>query len=341
MEQEQVASTLSRVALEAVDGGLHLSWEVEGAPVAVRVSAGVTPVALEHRLVTDVPAGVTQAVLPGLGPQERQYVSVALEGSREAVVVGERRLAFEGPTNFRDIGGYAVAGGGRTRWGRVFRSDGLHRFNAADLAAFGRLGVRRVYDLRGEVERSSSPDPVESVHLPLLDWYADEAGPDLMNLRTVAAAETLLHDVYVGMLRHSAGAFGDLLGRLATPEGLPAVLHCAGGKDRTGMATALLLGSLGVGRDAVLDDYELTGRFRNAEHEPLLVRLLLAAGIPDQVVVAFLGSPRWAMAGALDWLDREHASVEAYLLGPGGMAPDQLSSLRCLLVERSLPLEGA
>src|SRR5437764_15186872 len=68
----------------------------------------------------------------------------------------ERWLTLQGASNFRDLGGYR-AGGGRTRWGLVFRSDAPHRLTGADLAEVARLGLRVVYDLRTDAERDRSP----------------------------------------------------------------------------------------------------------------------------------------------------------------------------------------
>ena len=173
---------------------------------------------------------------------------------------------------------------------------------------------------------------MESVPISLLEWYTGNEVKDLLQVRTAQDAEGVLRDMYVGMLDHAAPAFGRLLARLGDESSLPAVLHCAGGKDRTGLSAALLLDVVGVDRATVLDDYELTGRFRTADHEPLLMRLLTSAGLPDEVARAFLGSPRWAMSEALEHLDEVLGGSEAYLLGPAGMAPAHLASLRELLV---------
>jgi protein-tyrosine phosphatase len=308
----------------APDGLIEVSWELTG-DADVDLGIGRTPVALEHAHVARVTAGTTRASVPA-GPGERHYVSVVPVGSADVVVVGDRRLAFEGVTNFRDLGGYRTAQGRWARWGRVYRSDGLHRFTATDLEIFNRMGIKVVYDLRGSAERSMYPDPVASVPVPL--WDETGAAPTFLLARTAHDAEQALHTIYLGMLGKSGPLFGRLLGHLAEPEGLPAVFHCHGGKDRTGMAAALLLSVLGVDRESVLDDYELTGRWRNAEHEPELVKIMMKLGLTQEAVTGFLGSPRWAMAGALSWLDAEHGSVEGYLRGPGGMDAATLEALR-------------
>src|SRR5262249_21326846 len=115
-------------------------------------------------------------------------------------------------------------------------------------------------------------------------------------------------------------------------DGLPAAFHCHGGKDRTGVVAALLLDALGVDRDVVLDDYELTARYRRREHQESTFGRLLASGMSPEAAAGVLSSPRWAMARALDELDDRQGGIEASLTGPAGMAAADLQALRARLV---------
>jgi len=172
-----------------------------------------------------------------------------------------RRVPFAGALNFRDIGGYPVAGGGMTRWRAVYRSDSLHFLTGADLAAFDALGVTTIYDLRRPDEVASFPGPRDHVRLQIPNGDLAASAPGLQTRRD---GEVWLAADYLSMLATAGPAFGRLLSRLADDAELPAVVHCLGGKDRTGMVIALLLCALGVDRETVLDDYELTSRFQVA-----------------------------------------------------------------------------
>lgn len=121
------------------------------------------------------------------------------------------------------------------------------------------------------------------------------------------------------MLASAAASFGELFSRLADPERLPAVIHCLGGKDRTGLSVALLLTALDVPRQVVLDDYQLSGDYRGAACAPEVVELFVGSGIARQAAEGLVGAPRWVMARALAELDETYAGIEGYLLGPGGM----------------------
>ena len=242
---------------------------------------------------------------------------------------GIRRVPFAGALNFRDIGGYLVTGGGMTRWRAVYRSDSLHYLTDADLAAFDALGIKTVYDLRRPGEIAQFPGPRGHVHLEIPG--GDLATCSTASLRTRQDGEEWLAADYRSMLAGSAPAFGRLLTRLGEDGNRPAVVHCLGGKDRTGMAIALLLTALGVDRGTVLDDYELTSRC-HASRVPEVVEAFTQLGIGAPAAQALMSTPRWAMAGALRELDQVHGGIREYLLGPGGMAPQSLSTLRETLV---------
>jgi protein-tyrosine phosphatase len=335
-----VHPVVTRVVVEPDDadpGVLVVGWELEGADTDVELAVGPTPEAIDHAHPTRVGAGTTTTRLRGRGA-DACYVSVAPAGSGSAVVAGVRRVPFEGVQNFRDLGGYRTVDGGRTRWGRVFRADSLHKLTVGDRELFERLGLRVVYDLRGDREREVNPTVADAVHLPVVGHVRSE-GDDEATARAAlleaSDGERVLAELYVGMLVHSAPLFGSLLRGLAAPDGLPAVFHCHAGKDRTGMVAALLLLAVGVSRADVLDDYELTRRYRTSDHQQDSLANLLRLGMAPEAAAGVLATPRWAMEQALDALEGEHGGIDAYLAGPVGLDADTLAQLRTATVERA------
>jgi protein-tyrosine phosphatase len=326
-----MATTLQDVRVDRdEDGVLVVRWSVDE-ETSVDVATGASPAATSH--TPFAPGTVGTAVrLDGLGP-ERTYISLTPAGG-EPVVVAERRVTFAGITNLRDLGGYATAEGGTTTWGRVYRADALHKLTAADLDTFGALGVRTVYDLRGDVERTEFPGPVESLHVPIVGRPADAPAPVRSTEMTPEDGERMLRDMYVGILEHSATQIGAILRGLADPDTVPAVFHCHGGKDRTGVVAAVLLLGLGVDRDTVLDDYEATRRYRTIEDQQDSLANILASGVSPEAAASVLGTPRWAMAAAVDAVDEVHGGIEAFLTGPVGLTPPELAALRARLVDR-------
>ena len=111
---------------------------------------------------------------------------------------------------------------------------------------------------------------------------------------------------------------------MAEPAHLPAVFHCTAGKDRTGLTAALVLSALGVDDGQVLDDYELSNRFRSAVRLGEIRPVLAEKGIDIERYLPLFTAPRRSMAAALAGLRATYGSVEDYLTGPAGAAPADL-----------------
>jgi protein-tyrosine phosphatase len=99
------------------------------------------------------------------------------------------------------------------------------------------------------------------------------------------------------------------------------------------MVAALLLSVLGVSDADILDDYELTSRYRSPDRtEAFITRLRDERGVTPEVAAAILRTPRWAMEGALAQLNRRYGGIEGYLVGPAGVDPSVPALLRSLLL---------
>ena len=283
-----------------------------------------------HGLTVSAEAGT---VVIDDAPAGLRYVSVRPSGGGHAVIAGERNLGLLGPCNFRDLGGYRGAGGARVRWGQVFRSDTL-ALEDEDLEVFAALGIRAVYDLRSDRERETSPNrlPEGANVVELVALISQDSSPPSLEALQVDG-ESFLAGIYMHMLERSAVGFGRILSGLADGGRLPAVFHCAAGKDRTGMVAALLLSVLGVDEGEILDDYELTSRYRRPERiAATKARLEGEYSVPAEVVAGILRTPRWAMESTLAEVRRRYGSVEGYLTGPAAVDPSVPGKLRQLLL---------
>lgn len=251
----------------------------------------------------------------------------------------QRVIALEGGTNFRDLGGYGTSDGGRVRWGLVFRSAALDRLTASDLVAIERLGLRVVYDLRGDWERDAAPsvlpDGVRCELLPIGGTAAQtkELTDLVLEGKLGEVPPDFLVRIYEAMAEVAAPTFGRLLTALADPDGSPALIHCTAGKDRTGMGAALLLSVLGVDEETIVDDYELSAAHYTDRQVARLRVKLADAGIDVERYRAVFGAPRHAIAALLATLRARHGSVEGYLEEEAGVAPEVFSELRARLVE--------
>ncbi len=150
----------------------------------------------------------------------------------------------------RDLGGLPTAGGGRIRPGALIRSDSLQYLSAAGVDAVRRADVSRVLDLRSKAELEHAPTPF--THDPLGHWVPvqDPADPPHGMHTIVAVCNDMLD-------RHPERFAEALLAIAEAPPGA-VVVHCHGGKDRTGMVVALALSTAGVPVDEIVADYFVT-----------------------------------------------------------------------------------
>ena len=181
----------------------------------------------------------------------------------------ERILSFQGGCNFRDIGGYRTETGASTRWGKVYRTGVLSYFTADDHAPLKNLQVRSICDLRRAEEREREPTRWPDTATNGLSWDDGDLAP---TIRAFAADRprnaTGMFDSMVALYRAlpawMAPRINGMYSAIAKGD-VPLIVHCAAGKDRTGVAVAVLLRSLGVPEDTVIEDYLLTNSSTNFE----------------------------------------------------------------------------
>lgn len=226
---------------------------------------------------------------------------VSDQASIETVLVPDaepgRWIILDGANNTRDIGGYITADGRTVRRSLVYRSGELAALTPVGCDAFAQLGVRRVIDFRNRL----APSPLfggdavcvyESAAMSLLPVLNDPS--------------EVPEERYIQTVSRYADSYRQAFELMADPANLPLLCHCAAGKDRTGIMMVLLLTLLGVDRDTVIADYELSE--------------LVAGDISTGCVVELL-----------DEIDRQ-AGIEAYLANIGVSLATQ-EAIRSLLLE--------
>lgn len=246
------------------------------------------------------------------------------ELDRVAAVVDhpERRVPFANVFNFRDLGGYALADGRTTQWGRIFRADGLQRLDDADLELVDAIGIRTVIDLRTSNEindRGAFPVakyPVSYHHLSIIDATWMETGVPEFPDDEQGGIDFLIW-AYRDMLDQGADKFAQAIATLSLPGNGPTVFHCAAGKDRTGILAALVLGGLGVDHEVIAQDFGLT------RHSMERMRTWLGVNNPEALddmnrrPKHMFGAHPDAMRQILADIDATHGGVRGYLSSIG------------------------
>lgn len=229
----------------------------------------------------------------------------------------DRSIVLAGGCNFRDLGGYRGHEGRTVKWRTLFRSGVLDRLTDDDCAVISQLGITTVIDFRGNGEREQRPSkPFGAARTWARDYGLSRA--DYSKPARVATSEQRLRGMlaaYKAMLDEQAEGYRVLLQTLDEAEG-PILFHCTGGKDRTGIAAAVILDLLGVSREVILEDYSLTNAclVRDAAvlHDP-------ATPIPPELRAA---DPTY-LATMFARLDEDFGGSEAYIEKLG--LDDQLS----------------
>lgn len=240
----------------------------------------------------------------------------------DSVTTDEARILYlEGAVNVRDLGGLSAVDGQMVRRGQIYRSDVLYRLTAADGEKLQALGIQTVIDLRsrGEVE-----------HYPVSPLVA--AGVRHINIPLVldppVACATMLED-YLLLLRHTGKAFREIFDHLAR-DLYPVVINCFAGKDRTGLASALILGALGVSDETIVADYALSERHM-ARHLDLH---RASDDTPDHTgaLPDWLAATPETMAMTLSVITKDWGSVRGYLRAIG-VTDHDLQQICAVLLE--------
>jgi protein-tyrosine phosphatase len=260
-------------------------------------------------------------------------------GERRVIGNGaSRAVVLEGAFNVRDLGGFAGLDGRIVRRGQVFRSAALSSLTEADVATLSALGLKLVVDLRSTGERLHRPS-----RLPTETWARDYDNSDADLVRalrepgvTALEVRERMATAYADLIDEQAVSFAMLFQRIAGGA-VPILFHCAAGKDRTGIAAALLLTLLGVSRTDVEADYlqslDAVGRILDDARAALSV-----SGVPDideAVLAPVLGVERGYLDTLFDTVGRRFGSVEGYVEERLGLSVNDVEAIRRRLLDPS------
>jgi protein-tyrosine phosphatase len=251
----------------------------------------------------------------------------------------QRHYNLPGLINFRDLGGYPVidlAGKPRhVKAGRLFRAGHFHDVDDSTQQVLQQLGIDRIFDLRNSKEREKRPNRFAETHAPVIHnleldpgsgatWQgvfkrSNDAEKIALDTQQV---EQVMCTLNTSLVTDHAAVYRKMFEVLLAHEPQAAVFHCASGKDRTGIAAALLLAALGANRDTIVADYLLSNEYLDAQHH--IARAMTDFGnvlsMTDSTALQALYEVRAAyINAALDSIDAEYGGIDAYLAGAMGL----------------------
>ena len=269
-------------------------------------------------------------------------------------------IPVNGIINARDLGGYIMQDGRRLRDGMLIRSAHLADASDEDLQYLSSIPISKVIDFRKDIEMNGKTDRMvpgaEYIRLEIdasgkivsqatedeKRLFTGNKQFDVKKFMVMAAfnpmAQRIAQQMYPNLTndpecRKQFKQFFRLI--LDTANG--AILyHCTQGKDRTGFASALILAALGADRDTIVADFDATNRVYEEDVRQCCQNVLLMGGKENEIatVKSFLGANTDNFIKALESIDREFGSMEAYLKGPIGLTDQDILSLRERYLEK-------
>lgn len=246
--------------------------------------------------------------------------------------------------NMRDLGGIPAADGKVVAYGRLVRGGHLHKLKVKDAAALReQLGVAHIIDLRSPSELEEKPDVVpDGVKYSYFPSLTNEQNPSINKhnrtselkriMKTEGGAIKYLSDIYRLLISQelSIESHKNVLNALLEQENGAIYWHCTQGKDRTGVAAAVILMALGVSREDILDEYTNEKKsliFRNSILTTLVGIVLFNMKAKTSLSV-LMNAKRPCMEAAFDEIDRVYGSSDKYIREGLGITEEQIKKLR-------------
>ena len=287
------------------------------------------------------------AVSPGLAPKYNHMRISSSEFKQQFIPV-------KGIVNARDLGGYIMQDGRKLRDGLLIRTAHMADATDADLQYLSSLPVAKVIDFRKDEEKKGKDDrmvPGTEYICLVIDasgnlvkqatedekrLFTGHKQFDIKKFMIMAAfnsmAQRIAQQMYPNLVNdpECQKQFARFFRLILETEKGAVLYHCTQGKDRTGFASALILAALGASRDTIVADFDATNRVYEKDVRRCCRDVRFMGGKETEIstVKSFLGANTDNFIKALDSIDREYGSMEAYLKGPIGLTDQDILTLR-------------
>lgn len=307
-----------RVACETTPSGNYLiKWEtfppIDGT-VTIYESNSPDSFNLSTH-IAKVPASKGFVDILAIRYLNRSYFKLVFD-KKNTAITSERVVQMPNIYNFRDLGGYYTGNGRQIRWGKLYRSSSLAQGSLQDIEFLNNLGIRTIIDFRTELENNLYPCRYRASQVFVLPLRGNRLNVffDKILSEEMKRGDVLIHlqDVFSFLLENNSDYFREMFDILLNERNYPIVMHCSLGKDRSGVASALILAALGIDQEQIIDDYTLSNehvnfaiQFPNAELFDSNVQI-------QETITALYSAHRETMTYAFEQLVKEYGSVDDY-----------------------------
>jgi len=244
------------------------------------------------------------------------FFSAMLQQGRAQVADSSRReIKLQGVVNCRDIGGYPSKDGRHVKWGRIYRSAELSHLTAGGLDTLRNLSIAYIADFRGPNEVKTAPDkiPPGAVRVSLPAGSEHTGDSSYMKQMLLTAKDSGLVPFYSD-IRYLGERYKPLFAELLQVNTDSAVLfHCTAGKDRTGIAAALILYALNVPEDKIMEDYLASDYYRRNENERSIKGMMLMYKLDEATARSLMGVKEAYLKATFNAIVAQYGSMDRYL----------------------------
>jgi len=242
-----------------------------------------------------------------------------------------REVKLQGAVNFRDIGGYTTKNGKKVKMGLLYRSAALNTLTDADLAKLESLHIKYDFDFRGPYEVKTAPDkiPTGTTRISLPAGSENVGDSNYMkNMGKYLKSDSFMMSFYT-VLTPFKDRYTPLFDSLLSNKtASPMLFHCTAGKDRTGIAAALILYALGVVEQIIFDDYEATNYYRRNENAKSIAQMTKYYGLDEKTASNLMGAKKEYIAATFATIRAQYGTIDKYLEKELGLNATKINKLR-------------
>ena len=242
-----------------------------------------------------------------------------------------REVKLQGAVNFRDIGGYSTKYGKKVKMNVLYRSAALNTLTDADLDKLSGSHIKYNFDFRGPFEVKTAQDkmPVGTIRISLPAGSENIGDSNYMkNMSSMIKSDSFLLSFYTNLTPFKDRYTPLFDSLLSNKTASPILFHCTAGKDRTGIAAALILYALGVDENTIYEDYEATNYYRRNENAKAIAQMTKYYGLDEKTATNLMGAKKEYIAATFATIKEQYGTMELYLEKVLGLTKAKIATLK-------------